>query len=126
MILTFDETGAVLDALAETFPPALFQALNGGVSLLPEALPDPEFPEEDLYILGEFCDDQMGRYINLYYGSFAALARLENWTRADWEEELRLTLSHELTHHMEGLAGEDALGRKDAAFRARLRAGQDR
>ena len=47
----------------------------------------------------------MGRYINLYYGSFAALAEREEWTQEDWEDELWETFSHEFTHHMEGLAG---------------------
>lgn len=122
MLLSFDETGALLDQMAESFPPAFYRDLNGGISLLPEALPDPEFPQEDLYILGEYCNDMMGRYINLYYGSFAALARQEDWSRQDWEEELYATLAHEFTHHMEGLAGLRDLDEKDAAFLASLRA----
>ena len=65
MILTFDETGAILDELADSLPPDFYRELNGGVSLLPEELPDPAFPGEALYILGEYCHDQMGRYINL-------------------------------------------------------------
>ena len=40
---------------------------------MPEAMPDPEFPDGEMYFLGEYCHDGMGRYINLYYGSFAAL-----------------------------------------------------
>ena len=114
MILTIDEVNDLLDAMAETFPPALFDELNGGVNLLEEALPDPEFPEGEMYILGEFCDDLLGRYINLYYGSFAALAEREDWDRAAWEEELRTTLSHELTHHMESRGGLHALDDRDA------------
>ena len=69
-----------------------------------------------MYILGEYCDDQMGRYILLYYGSFAALAEKEHWTEEDWEEELSTTLAHEFTHHIEGLAGERGLDLKDEAF----------
>lgn len=115
MILSIDEAGDALDALAEQFPQPLFHGLNGGVNLLEDALPDPEFPGQALYILGEYCEDMMGRYINLYYGSFAALAESENWTREDWTRELRTTLSHELTHHMEARAGTDSLDRRDAA-----------
>ena len=122
MILTFDETGAILDELADSLPPDFYRALNGGVSLLPEALPDPAFPGEALYILGEYCHDQMGRYTNLYYGSFAALARAADWQREDWEEELYTTLLHEFTDHLEGLAGENGLDRKDAALLEELRA----
>lgn len=115
MMLTIDEVNDLLDAMAETFPQALFDELNGGVNLLEEALPDPEFPPGEMYILGEYCEDLLGRYINLYYGSFAALAKQEDWDRATWEEELRITLSHELTHHMESRGGLHALDDRDAA-----------
>ena len=75
-----------------------------------------------MYILGEYCNDMMGRYINLYYGSFAALAEREEWTQEDWEDELWETFSHEFTHHMEGLAGERGLEIKDEAFLEEQRA----
>ena len=61
-------------------------------------------------------------YINLYYGSFAALAEKENWSREDWEDELYTTLAHEFTHHIEGLALEGGLDRKDEAELAEFRA----
>ena len=115
-MLSFEQVGLLLDDMAEEFPPEFFQELNGGVCLLPEAKPDPEFPPGEMYILGEYCNDMMGRYINLYYGSFAALAEQEDWTEADWEDELWETFSHEFTHHMEGLAGERGLEIKDEAF----------
>ena len=75
MILTIDDVNDLLDEMAEGFPAVLFDGLNGGVNLLEEALPDPEFPEGEMYILGEYCEDCLGRYIDLYYGSFAALAK---------------------------------------------------
>ena len=116
MVLSFDEVGGILDEMAERFPPEFYEDLNGGILLLPEAKPDPEFPPGELYIMGEFCDDQMGRYINLYYGSFAALAEEEQWDRKVWEDELWGTLAHEFTHHIEGLAGERGLEIKDEEF----------
>ena len=112
---TFDRVGEFLDDLADHFPPALFEELNGGVNLLEEAVEDPEFPPGEMYILGEYCDDCLGLYINLYYGSFAALAERENWDEQIWQEELRITLSHELTHHMENRSGLHALDDRDAA-----------
>ena len=121
MTLSFDQVGDLLDEIAERFPQAFYQDLNGGIALLPEAKEDPVDETGELYIMGEYCNDMMGRYINLYYGSFAALARLEHWTQADWEEELYATLSHEFTHHMEGLAGERGLERKDEAFMEQFR-----
>lgn len=115
MVLSFDGAGALLDELAERLPPALLDGLNGGVNLLEEAVPDPEFPPGEMYILGEYCDDLLGRYINLYYGSFAALAEAEDWDGETWAEELRVTLSHELTHHMEARGGLHTLDDRDAA-----------
>ena len=112
MILTIDQVNSLLDGMAEELPEALFTGLNGGVNLLEEALPDPELPE--VYILGEYCGDYLGLYVNLYYGSFAALAEQEDWDQAMWEEELRTTLRHELTHHMENLGGLHALDDQDA------------
>ena len=115
MVLSFEQAGDLLDTLAESFPEALFDGLNGGVNFQEEAVPDQEFPKGQVYILGAYCDDLLGRYINLYYGSFAAMAENEDWTEEDWEQELRQTLSHELTHHMEGRSGLHALDDKDEA-----------
>ena len=100
MMLSIDEVNDYLDAVVETFPEVLFDELNGGVNLLEDTVPDP--------------DDLLGLYINLYYGSFAALAEREDWDRETWEEELRTTLSHELTHHMENRGGLHALDDRDA------------
>ena len=114
MILSIEEVNDILDEIAEGFPEVLFGELNGGINLLEEALEDPAFPEGEIYIMGEYRSDLLGRYINLYYGSFAALAEREEWTREIWESELRITLSHELTHHMENQGGVHALDDRDA------------
>ena len=121
MVLSIDEVNDLLDTIAEEFPEALFDGLNGGVNLLEEAVPDTEFPAGEMYILGEYCQDLLGNYINLYYGSFAALAEKENWSRQDWEDELYTTFSHELTHHMESRGGLHALDDRDAEELARWR-----
>ena len=65
MVLTFDQVGETLDGIAECFPQALFDGLNGGVNLLEDNVPDTDFPEGEMYILGEYCDDLLGRYISL-------------------------------------------------------------
>ena len=121
MMLTIDEVNDLLDDMADSFPEALFDGLNGGVNLLEEAVPDPDFPAGEMYILGEYCQDLLGNYINLYYGSFAALAEQENWGEAAWEDELYTTFSHELTHHMESRGGLHALDDRDAEELARWR-----
>ena len=121
MILTIDQVNDLLDDMAEEFPEVLFRDLNGGVNLLEEAKPDPEFPPGEMYILGEYCNDMLGLYVNLYYGSFAALAEKEEWDQDTWEDELWTTLSHELTHHMENLSGLHALDDRDAEELAQWR-----
>lgn len=110
-MIDFDTMGDWLDEIAERFPPAFYTELSGGIALLPEAVPDPEFPEGEMYFLGEYCNDELGRYINLYYGSFAAL--FADASDDELYEELYITLSHEFTHHMESLAGERGLEVRD-------------
>ena len=122
MILTIDEVYEILDELAEEIPPALFDSLNGGILLLEDEVPDPE-AGEDVFIMGEYCWDELGRYINLYYGSFAAV--LAEDPREVWVEELRTTLRHELTHHVEGMAGERGLEYRDLAELEEFRSGRD-
>ena len=113
MRLSFDQVGELLDELAEPFPEALFEGLNGGVNLREEVMLDPAFPDREMFVMGDYCDNLLGRYINLYYGSFAAMAEREDWTLEDWRQELRQTLAHELTHHMEGRGGLHALEDRD-------------
>jgi len=119
MLLTYDQALSSLDDIADSFPEEFYHALNGAVLLQPEAEHHPDEP--DLLTLGAYCHDQLGRRIELYYGSFVALAEAESWSERDWEEELRTTLSHEFTHHLESLAGERGLEVKDARFMEQYR-----
>ena len=114
MELTFDQVGELLDEMAEQFPPVFFEELNGGILLEEEAKEDPLFPPGEMYFMGEYIQDWfLGRSINLYYGSFLASARNENWDEETWKQELYTTLAHELTHHIEGLANAHGLDDKD-------------
>ncbi len=122
MVLPIDEVNDILDAACEELPPALFDGLTGGILLSEDALPDPE-AGEDVYILGEYCWDAMGQYIVLYYGSFVEVFRHK--PRSVWEDELRTTLRHELTHHVEGRAGSHSLERKDEEELEAMRQGRD-
>ena len=61
----------------------------------------------------------MGRYINLYYGSFSIV--YGDLTDVELKEELYATLAHEFTHHVESLAGERGLELKDEAYLEQLR-----
>jgi predicted Zn-dependent protease with MMP-like domain len=86
-----------------------------------ESVPHPD--HADVYTLGECrTDEHMSDYgspdttrsvIALYWGSFTSLARHHD--NFDWEGELWETLTHELRHHLESLAGDDALEAVDYA-----------
>jgi hypothetical protein len=92
--------------------------LRGGVEYLAverRVMRHPEMP--DVYTLGECATGELElgddfaaptrSGIYLYWGSFQRLARDE--PEFDWEGELWETLTHELRHHRESGAGEDAL-----------------
>lgn len=91
---------------------------RGGVEYVQvsaEAVAHPELPE--VYTLGECATGELDlgmdgpaearSGIHLYHGSFTRLAELD--PEFDWEGELRETIVHELRHHRESAAGEDAL-----------------
>ena len=114
MVPTYDQMGDWLEEIVQEFPEAFFQELDGGIQLEEQAMPDPEFPPGEMYIMGEYVHDMLGRYIALYYGSFAALLSDEDETV--WKDEIFATVAHEFTHHMEETAGLHALDDKDAEF----------
>ena len=123
-MLTFEEVGDILDVIAEEeLPREFFRELNGGILLLPEACQDQDDLAHDLYTLGEYVHDEMGRYIIIYYGSFVAL--FEHLPPEKLQKELRETLIHEFTHHIESLAGESDLDIEDEMEMTRFRAPHD-
>ncbi|HSU15672.1 hypothetical protein [Longimicrobium sp.] len=85
------------------------------------AVPHPTMP--GIYTLGECATgeyDAGGTFsgevrsgVHLYHGSFRELAKLD--PEFDWEEELWETITHEVRHHRESAAGEDALEELDWA-----------
>ena len=116
-MVTFEEAAAMLDEAADSLPEEIFDKLNGGVNLLPARRTD----EHGLLVMGMYFVDQMGRHIEIYYGSFKerfAAAPPERWKR-----ELTKTLKHELTHHLENLAYDRSLERWDAEHVAWLLSG---
>jgi len=110
-MFTFDEIGNMLDEIMAEFPQELFAELNGGVNLLPSLKMNEDAGVDDLYVMGEYCHDAMGRYINLYYGSISTVCG--SYAPSHLRERLRRLVSHELTHHIESLAGERTLEIKD-------------
>ena len=114
MIPTYDQMGDWLEEIAAQFPEAFFEDLDGGIQLEEKELPDSDFPPGEMYVMGEYVHDLLGRYILLYYGSFAALLSGED--EESWKDEIFATVAHEFTHHLEETAGLHALDDKDLEF----------
>jgi len=110
-LFSIDEINDMLDDIASDLPGEIFRELNGGVSLLRETKRSSADPNGGLYTLGEYRRDQMGRYILIYYGSICAVHG--GSTPVQMRENLKRILTHELTHHLESLAGERDLEIKD-------------
>ncbi|HEX6940930.1 MAG TPA: metallopeptidase family protein [Longimicrobiales bacterium] len=101
--------------------PAEYKEGVDGLVLERRALPHPTLAE--IYTLGECVTEAypseyggpetIRSAVVLYYGSFWRLSRSD--PEFDWEEELWETLTHELKHHLEWLADEDALEALDYA-----------
>ena len=111
-MFTIEEINKMLDDIAAELPDEIFRDLNGGVSLLPETKKSDKDPQGELYTLGEYRRDQMGRYIVIYYGSMCAV--YGNSSPKKMRKHLRDVLTHELTHHLESLAGDRSLEKEDA------------
>lgn len=124
--MTYEAFQALTREMLDDIPDEFLRGLQG-VHVLEEARLEPDLG--DVYRMGEYLDPGfdhflgggagLGRHIALYYGSFAAIAEGED--DFDWEGELWETLTHELRHHVESLADEDALiqddVRRDQLFR---------
>lgn len=99
-------------------PDAFLQDLQG-VHALEEARLEEGY--DDVWRMGEYLDPGpdaflggdagLGRHVALYWGSFRAIADAD--PDFDWEEEIWETLTHELQHHVESLAGDGRLIEQD-------------
>ena len=123
--ISFEEFGELLDEVTEGIPDEIFVNLNGGVNLIPDALPHPEGVANaegtGLFILGQYhYGGSLGRYINIYYGSFIELYGYRS--RQFIKKEINRVLKHEFLHHLESMAGEKDLEIQDAIDLARYKA----
>ena len=112
-MVTIDEASDMLDEIAGELPEAFYKDLNGGVYLLPEVKRSPESVKgSPLYVLGEYVSRyDLGKYINIYYGSFTKV--YPHLSAGELRREFKRVLIHEFTHHVEFLAGERGLEIKD-------------
>ena len=119
--MRFDEFEAAARRDFQRIPEEYRHGVDG-LRVERDALPHPTAP--DVYTLGEcvteaYPSDWEGpettrSIVVLYHGSFQRLSELD--PDFDWEEELWETLTHEIRHHLEWLAMEDALEGVDYAM----------
>jgi hypothetical protein len=112
-MITIDDAQIMLDEIAEELPTEFYNELNGGILLLPNVKYSEYARKSDLYIMGEYVRHHvMGRLIYIYFGSFERV--YGHLSPTAFKNQLRETLLHEFTHHLESLAGETGLEKKDA------------
>ena len=116
--MSFEEFREMVAEMLDEIPQEFLRGL-AGVHVRPEARVEPDY--DDVYRMGEYLDpgaedflgagEGLGRHVAIYYGSFVAIA--DGDPDFDWEDEAWETLTHELRHHVESLAGEDWLVQDD-------------
>lgn len=102
-MISYEECGEMLDEIADQLPCELYRELNGGIILDRGFRIHPCAVDNDLYILGVYIRDNLGKRIVLYYGSFIRV--FKDKTKDEYFEHLKKTLRHEVLHHNEYLAG---------------------
>jgi Zincin-like metallopeptidase len=118
--MNFEVFRARAEEIFEDIPPDYREGVDG-LEVLRKTVPHPTLP--DIYTLGECLSEfypsdyggpgEVLSRVFLYYGSFLELSRThDDW---DWEGELFETITHEVRHHLEHLAAEDALEEMDYA-----------
>ena len=114
-MLTFEEAQEALDEIAFELPEEIFTNLNGGYALIPDIITD----SNGLLVLGRYNFEPrgLGRYITIHYGSIRAAY---GWVNPEeFRGKLKHVLHHELTHHLEHLAGDRSLEIQDEIDKAR-------
>ncbi len=119
--MTFDEFSRLAQEAFKSVPAAYREGVEG-VTTVEAVETHPELP--GVLTMGEcltraFNSEWQGpettrSRVVLYYGSFRQMAQDD--PDFDWEGELWETLTHELQHHLESLADEDALEAMDYAL----------
>jgi predicted Zn-dependent protease with MMP-like domain len=127
--MTFDDFSRLAQEAFQNIP-AVYRDGVDGVTTVEAKETHPELP--DVATLGEclthgHISDWQGpettrSRVMLYYGSFRHMAEID--PKFDWEAELWETLTHELQHHLESLADEDALEALDYAMDGSFKRGR--
>ena len=118
--MNFVEFEATARRVFASIPPEYREGVDG-LEVERTTVTHPSLPE--VYTLGECVTEQyptefggagdVRSTVVLYFGSFLATARGDD--EYDWEGEIFETITHEVRHHLESLAAEDALEELDYA-----------
>ncbi len=116
--MTYEAFKALVEEMVDEIPDAFLKGLQG-VHVIEEPMPEEGYV--DVWRLGEYLDpgtedflgagEGLGRHVALYYGSFVEVG--DGDPAFDWEDEAWETLTHELRHHVESLAGDGRLIEQD-------------
>lgn len=120
----YEEMAKMLDEIGMEIPEEIYLGLNGGVIFSEETMYHPESQGEDLLVMGQYIQSPIGKTIVIYYGSF--MKRFGYYPPDLLREELKKTLYHEFTHHLETMAGVKDLVIEDEIFMQNYREGKDR
>lgn len=114
--MDIDKFREMLSDLIDELPLEIFENLNGGVVVSEE---EKTYEGKDsLYIMGQYIVGQLGSQVVIYYGSFNKLYWY--YSEEQIREKLREVLHHELTHHVEYMAGANDLHVEDLKFLSAL------
>lgn len=98
-----DEFNFMLSDLIDELPQAFFRELHGGIIVSDES-PQSEYSlNDDLYILGQYRVNALGRQVVIFRGSFERC--MSHLSEEGLKEKMREVLRHEFRHHMEFLSG---------------------
>lgn len=112
-MISLERFEEITEEITGTLPEEFFRELHGGVIVREQVKIHPAARDNDLFVMGEYHRDRyLGRFVVLYYGSFAACF----WylTEEALRKKLRRVILHEFRHHLESLAGERDLEIEDA------------
>ena len=113
--LDIDQFTRILEAAASELPEVIYKDLNLGIGVVEGHKRNPHTASGvPAYILGEYrASHAMGRGIVLFYGSFLKVYP-DLADDAMGRARIMDVLKHELTHHLESLAGARDLEIADA------------
>lgn len=113
-MVTIEAFQSILDEIYATIPPEILKGLNLGIIIDENIRYHDAAIGNDLICLGLYTVSPLGRGITIFYGSFMHVyGHLDPKHLKEKAEEV---LKHELTHHLEHLAGERDLEIEDAQY----------